>query len=197
MAISLDKDRVSLHEFTKEEVGTYVFNEVKCTSDSQVSYKFRITAWFDKLFEDERKVKVRFNSRLYSDQLSSFAQYSVNTKVLVDDVQKASKTISSLGTNSNVAGATWEGELEYAENGTLESVVKATLSCTQSGIHPPKSANVDIKVKFPIIAKLKNPSLKGKVGDNFVDCIAYVYPNNAWIEAVAYSYHDNEWKKGV
>lgn len=197
MAISLDNKRVSSYDFSMEDIGEYAFNEVKCTSDSQVAYKFRITTWFDELLQDERKVKARFNSRLYSDAYSSFAQFNVITKVFVDDVQKSSKTINSLGTGSDVAGATWTGELEYAEDGTLECVVKATLSCSASQNYPPKSATVEIKVNFPNIDKLRNPSLRAKVNGEYVDCVSYAKVNGEWVECIAHAYHDNEWKKGV
>ena len=73
MAISLDKERKSSYTFTLEDLGTYVFNEVKCESNSLVAYKFRISTWFDKFEPENRRVKVRFNSRLYSDPDSSFA----------------------------------------------------------------------------------------------------------------------------
>lgn len=197
MAISLDANRTSSHEFTVEEVGGYAFNEVKCNSDSSVAYKFCITAWFNEFKPEERKVNASFNSRLYSDKYSAFGQYNVYTKVFVDDVQKASKTITSLGAGSDVAGATWKGDLEYSEDGTLECVVKATLSCSSSGVHPPKSATVEIKVKFPNIDKLRNPSLKAEVNGNYVDCVAYARVGDKWVECTAHGYHNNEWKKGV
>ena len=197
MAITLDENRVSSHEFTVEEIGKYVFNEVKCSSSSEVAYKFRITAWFNEFKPEERKVNVSFNSRLYSDKYSSFAQYNVYTKVFVDDVQKASKTINSLNAGSDTAGGTWTGDLEYSEDGTLETVVKATLSCSSSQVYPPKSATVEIKVKFPNIDKLKNPSLKAEANGNYVDCVVYARVNGEWVECTAHGYHNNEWKKGV
>ena len=197
MAISVDGGRVSSYSFKKEDIGSYVFNEVKCTSDSQVAYKFRITAWFDAIKEEERKVEVRFNSHLYSDPYSAFSSYNVVTKVLVDNSQVASKTITSLSKDSSVAGATWDSELEYAEDGTLECVVKATLSCTSSGIYPPKSANVEIKLTFPEISKLRNPTLKAQVNGQTVDCIAYARINGEWIECEAYGYQNGNFRKGV
>lgn len=197
MAISLDANRTSSHEFTVEEVGGYAFNEVKCDSDSKVAYKFCITAWFNKFKPEERKLNVSFNSRLYSDKYSSFAQFNVNTKVFVDDVQKASKTITSLNADTSVLGAMWSGDLEYNEDGTLECVVKATLSCTASQYYPPKSATVEIKVKFPNIDKLRNPSLKAEVNGNYEDCVVYARVNGEWVECTAHGYHNNEWKKGV
>lgn len=197
MAISLDSNRKSSYEFIINDIGNYVFNEVKCTSNSAVAYKFRIAAWFDSLDEVNRKVKVRFNSRLYSDEYSSFSSYSVVTKVFVDGVQQSSKTITSLSTNSSVAGATWEDELQYDENGVIETNVKATLSCSSSAIYPPKSAIVEIALKFPNISKLKNPSLKVQKNGKLYDAVAYVFHNSKWIESVAYGRKDNNWKKGV
>lgn len=197
MAITLDANRVSSHEFIVEEIGKYVFNEVICSSSSDTSYKFRITAWFDALNESERKVKAQFNSRLYSDAYSSFTGYSVVTKVFVDNSQKSSKTISSLGVGTSTPGAVWSGELEYAEDGTLECIAKATLSCSSSGIYPPKAATVEIKIKFPNIKKLRNPSLKAEVNGNYEDCVVYARVNGEWVECTAHGYHNNEWKKGV
>lgn len=197
MAISLDHGCKSEYQFTLADIGKNAYNEVICTSDSRVWYKFRITAWFDKFNEEERKVQASFNSRLYSDKYSSFAQFNVYTKVFVDEVQKSSKTINALNEDSDIAGATWTGDLEYNEDGTLECVVKATLSCTASQYYPPKSATVEIKVKFPNIDKLRNPSLKAEVNGNYVDCVVYARVNGEWVECTAHGYHNNEWKKGV
>ncbi|MDD6467239.1 MAG: hypothetical protein PUF50_03555 [Erysipelotrichaceae bacterium] len=196
MAISLDSNRKSSYTFTKDDIGNYVFNEVKCTSSSDVSYKFRISTWLDSIDEINRKVKVRFNSRLYSDAYSAFSSFNVVTKVFVDDVQKSSKTITSLDKNSNVAGATWSGELQYDENGIIETTVKATLSCSSSYIYAPKNATVEIKLKFPNIEKLKNPSLKVYANGKHVDAIAYVFHNKKWIESVAYGRRGKSWVKG-
>ena len=76
-------------------------------------------------------------------------------------------------------------------------MVKATLSCSSSQVYPPKSATVEIKVKFPNIDKLRNPSLKAEANGNYVDCVAYAWINGEWVEPIAYAYHDNEWVKGV
>ena len=197
MAVTLDKYRVSEHEFTREDVGGYCFNEEKCTSSSDVAYKFRVSCWFNEFKEAERKVKTAFYSTIYSDAYSAFSGYNVNTKIFVDDEQKAAKTITSISKGGSAPAASWEGYLDYDEDGNLEFTVKATLACSSNDVYPPKSAEVTIDVKFPQIESLSKKSFKVRVNGKWVDAIAYAYHDNGWVEAEIYVRDNNEWKEGA
>ena len=197
MAFVLDENRTTEYKFSESEIGTYAFNEDNCQSASNVSYKFRLTIWFNSIDKVNRKLNASANSRLWSGSGSAFSGYSVVTKVFVDGVESATKTIKSLDKGSNVAGAQWTGDLQYNEDGKAEATFKATLSCSSTAAYPPKSCEVQIKVAFADIEALSKKSFKVHINGEFKDSVAYVFTEDKWTEAVAYVRNENEWKEGA